>query len=242
MSGKSRLDLALVERGLMESREKAQRAIMAGLVRVNGQPAAKAGQAVTADALIELVGREKYVGRGGYKLEGALDTFGIEPAGRVCIDVGASTGGFTDCLLQRGAARVFAVDVGHGQIDWRLRQDPRVEVREGVNARYLVPEDFDPRPSLAVADVSFISLTMVLPAVFELMVPDFDMVVLVKPQFELGRSDVGRGGIVREPEARERAVEKVRAFVLAAGRQWAGLRESPITGRDGNVEFLAHIR
>ncbi|MDX2079219.1 MAG: TlyA family RNA methyltransferase [Terrimicrobiaceae bacterium] len=242
MSGKSRLDLALVERGLIESREKAQRAIMAGLVTVDGRPATKAGQSVAADAAIEISGRDKYVGRGGLKLEAALDTFAIDPSGRVCIDVGASTGGFTDCLLQRGAASVYAVDVGHGQLDWRLRQDARVDVREGVNARYLRPEEFDPPPSLAVADVSFISLTMVLPAVFELMAPSFDMVVLIKPQFELGRDDVGRGGIVREPVARERAVERIRTFVCSAGRIWQGVRESPITGRDGNVEFLAHIR
>ncbi len=242
MSGKSRLDVALVERGLIESREKAQRAIMAALVLVNGQPATKAGMSVAADAEITLAGREKYVGRGGLKLEGALDSFGIDPTGRVCIDVGSSTGGFTDCLLQRGAAKVYAVDVGHGQLDWRLRQDGRVEVREGVNARYLHPGEFVPRPTLAVADLSFISLTLVLPAVFELVEPGSDMVVLIKPQFELGREDVGRGGIVRDDEARLRAVTKVRAFVESSGREWLGFRESPITGRDGNVEFLANLR
>lgn len=242
MSGKSRLDVALVERGLIDSREKARRAIMAAQVLVNGQPVAKAGTLVAADAELSLVAREKFVGRGGLKLEGALDTFEIDPAGRICIDVGASTGGFTDCLLQRGAAKVYAVDVGHGQIDWRIRQDARVDVREGVNARYLLSADFDPSPSLAVADVSFISLTLVLPAVFALLLPASEMVVLIKPQFELARADVGRGGIVREAGLREQAVERIRDFVARSGCQWVALRESPITGRDGNVEFLAHIR
>jgi len=242
MSGKSRLDVALVERGLIDSREKARRAIMAAQVLVNGQPVAKAGTLVAADAELSLVAREKFVGRGGLKLEGALDTFEIDPTGRICIDVGASTGGFTDCLLQRGAAKVYAVDVGHGQIDWRIRQDTRVDVREGVNARYLLSADFDPSPSLAVADVSFISLTLVLPAVFALLLPASEMVVLIKPQFELARADVGRGGIVREAGLREQAVERIRDFVARSGCQWVALRESPITGRDGNVEFLAHIR
>jgi len=242
MSGKSRLDVALVERGLIDSREKSRRAIMAAQVLVNGQPVAKAGTLVAADAELSLVAREKFVGRGGLKLEGALDTFEIDPAGRICIDVGASTGGFTDCLLQRGAAKVYAVDVGHGQIDWRIRQDGRVDVREGVNARYLLSADFDPSPSLAVADVSFISLTLVLPAVFALLLPASEMVVLIKPQFELARADVGRGGIVREAGLREQAVERIRDFVARSGCQWVALRESPITGRDGNVEFLAHIR
>ncbi len=242
MSGKSRLDIVLVERGLIETREKARRAIMAGQVFVNGQRSEKAGSNVASDAVVELVGREKYVGRGGLKLEGALDTFGISPAGLVCLDVGASTGGFTDCLLQRGASKVFAVDVGHGQLDWRLRQDPRVEVREGVNARYLSAADFDVRPALAVGDVSFISLTLVLPAVFELVQEHSDMIFLIKPQFELSRTEVGRGGVVRDPEVRQRAVDKVRDFVAAAGHQWLGCCESPITGRDGNVEFLAHLR
>jgi len=242
MSGKSRLDVALVERGLIDSREKARRAIMAAQVLVDGHPVVKAGTLVSADAGIVLAAKEKFVGRGGLKLEGALDTFRIDPVGRTCIDVGASTGGFTDCLLQRGAARVYAVDVGHGQLDWRLRNDPRVDVREGVNARYLQAADFDPSPSLGVADVSFISLTLVLPAVFELLTPESDMVVLIKPQFELARADVGRGGIVRDVDARLRAVEKIRDFVSRSGHNWIDSCESPITGRDGNVEFLAQIR
>lgn len=242
MSGKSRLDVALVERGLIESREKARRAIMAAQVLVSGQPVVKAGALVGADAAIELVTRDKFVGRGGLKLEGGLDAFAIDPAGKTCIDVGSSTGGFTDCLLQRGAAKVYAIDVGQGQLDWRLRNDPRVDVREGVNARHLSAADFCPKPTLAVADLSFISLTLVLPAVFELLESSSDMVVLIKPQFELSRADVGRGGIVRDEAARLRAVGRIRDFVDRAGRVLVAVRESPITGRDGNVEFLAHIR
>lgn len=241
-SGKSRLDVALVERGLIESREKARRAIMAAQVLVNGHASTKPGTQVAADADICLVAKEKFVGRGGLKIEGALDAFAIDPAGRTCMDIGASTGGFTDCLLQRGAARVYALDVGHGQLDWRLRQDPRVVVREGLNARHLSAGEFDPRPSLVVADVSFISLTLILPPAFALLDGEADMVVLIKPQFELSRSEVGRGGIVRDGEARLRAVEKIRAFVAAARRRWVGCITSPIAGRDGNVEFLAHLK
>jgi len=241
-SGKSRLDVALVERGLIESREKARRAIMASQVLVDGHPSTKPGTLVAADAEISLAAREKYVGRGGFKLEAALDAFAIDPAGRVCADVGASTGGFTDCLLQRGATLVHALDVGHGQLDWRLRQDPRVVVREGVNARYLKLEDCEPLPSLVVADVSFISLTLILPPAFALLDGQADMVVLIKPQFELSRAEVGRGGIVRDLEARDRAVEKIRTFVGSSGHRWLGCITSPIAGRDGNVEFLAHLR
>ncbi|MEI6034093.1 MAG: TlyA family RNA methyltransferase [Verrucomicrobiae bacterium] len=241
-SGKSRLDVALVERGLFGTREKAQRAIMAGQVLVDGQAADKPGHKVAGDQDLAVTAREKYVGRGGHKIEAALDAFGIVPAGRVCADIGASTGGFTDCLLQRGAAKVFAVDVGHGQLDWKLRQDPRVDVREGANARYLSPADFSPAPTLAVADVSFISLTLIFPAIFALLPPDADMVVLIKPQFELRREDVGRGGIVRDEASRLRAVEKIRASIERAGRRWLGHITSPITGRDGNVEFLAHLK
>lgn len=241
-SGKSRLDVALVERGLFDSREKARRAIMAAQVFVDGQPATKAGTLILPHAKLELAAKEKFVGRGGYKIEAALDFFQIDPAGRVCADIGASTGGFTDCLLQRGASKVFALDVGHGQLDWRLRQDPRVDVREGVNARYLQPGDLDPPPTLAVADVSFISLTLIFPAIFALLPPESDMVVLIKPQFELSKPEVGRGGIVREEALRLRAVEKIRTFIENSGHRWAGSITSPITGRDGNVEFLAHLK
>ncbi|MEI6279351.1 MAG: TlyA family RNA methyltransferase [Verrucomicrobiae bacterium] len=241
-SGKSRLDMALVERGMFDTREKARRAIMAGQVLVDGRTADKAGSKVAGDQELTVTAREKYVGRGGYKIEGALDAFGIVPSGRVCADIGASTGGFTDCLLQRGAVRVYAVDVGHGQLDWKLRQDPRVDVREGLNARYLVPADFDPAPTLAVADVSFISLTLIFPAIFALLPSDADMIVLIKPQFELRREDVGRGGIVRDEAVRLGAVGKIRAFIGQTGHRWLGHITSPITGRDGNVEFLAHLK
>jgi 23S rRNA (cytidine1920-2'-O)/16S rRNA (cytidine1409-2'-O)-methyltransferase len=241
-SGKSRLDLALVGRGLFDTREKARRAIMAGQVLVDGQIWDKPGKEVSARHALTVAAREKFVGRGGHKIEAALDAFHVDPAGRVCADIGASTGGFTDCLLQRGAARVYALDVGHGQLAWSLRQDPRVVVREGVNARHLAAADFDPAPTLAVADVSFISLTLIFPAIFALLPPESDMLVLIKPQFELAREAVGRGGIVRNGEARLRAVEKIRDFVGRAGRRWLGHITSPITGRDGNVEFLAHIR
>ena len=241
-SGKFRLDVALVERGLIESREKARRAIMAAQVFVNGHAVTKPGTPVAADADIALAAKEKFVGRGGFKIEAALDAFGIDPAGRTCADIGASTGGFTDCLLQRGASLVYALDVGHGQLDWRLRQDSRVIVREGINARHLSPDDFVQRPSLVVADVSFISLTLILPPAFALLDAEADMVVLIKPQFELSRAEVGRGGIVRDDASRDRAVEKIRAFVAVSGHRWIGSIASPITGRDGNVEFLAYLK
>lgn len=237
-----RLDQLLVLRGLYPSREKAQRGIMAGLVSVEGRRVDKPGTTVADDAGIDVAGGEKYVGRGGLKLEGALDKFQITVAGRVGMDVGASTGGFTDCLLQHGAARVHALDVGHGQLDWKLRQDERVIVKEGLNARNLVFEDIGEMVDIAVADVSFISLTLILPPVFALLQADADMIVLIKPQFELVPQLVGRGGVVREPEFRQQAVEKIQGFVTGLGKKWMGVIESPITGREGNVEFLAHIR
>jgi len=242
MPSKVRLDVLLVEKGLSPSREKAQRAIMAGLVSVNGQRASKAGQTVKDDCLIEIQGGDKYVGRGGLKLEGALDHFQIDPTGRVCLDLGASTGGFTDCLLQRGAAKVYAFDVGHGQLDWKLRNDPRVVVREGVNARNLQPSDLEDVASICVADVSFISLTLILPAAFALLDPAADMVLLIKPQFELVPSKVGKGGVVRDPAFHQEAVDKIHHFVESAGHCWLGCIPSPITGREGNIEFLAHIK
>lgn len=242
MSAKSRLDQLLVTRGLCPSREKAQRAIMAGQVLVGGQKADKPGRTVADDVVVELLAGDKYVGRGGLKLEGALDHFQISVEGRKGLDIGASTGGFTDCLLQRGAAGVFAIDVGHGQIDWKLRNDPRVTVREGVNARFLTAEDTGGLVDICVADVSFISLTLILPAAFALLSPTADMVVLIKPQFELTPDKVGKGGVVRDPAFRDEAVEKIRRFVEAAGRRWESLIESPITGREGNVEYLAHLR
>jgi len=239
---KQRLDEALAAAGLFESTESARRAVMAGLVFLNGSPADKPGTPVRGDDVLSLAHKERFVGRGGFKLEAALERFGIDPAGRVCLDVGASTGGFTDCLLQRGAARVFAIDVGRGQLDWKLRNDPRVDSREGVNARFLDAGDFQPAPTLAVGDVSFISLTLVLPAVFRVLEPGGDLVFLIKPQFEAPRESVERGGIVREEMVRRACVEKIRLFVEESGHQWLGEIVSPITGRDGNVEYLFHSR
>lgn len=242
MSSKVRLDILLVERGLSPSREKAQRAIMAGQVFVGGQRATKAGMSIKDDVVIEIQGGERYVSRGGLKLEGALDRFQIDPSGRICLDLGASTGGFTDCLLQRGAAKVYAFDVGHGQLDWGLRNDPRVVVREGINARNLQPDDLPEVASLLVADVSFISLTLILPAAFALLDPAADMVLLIKPQFELRPSKVGKGGVVRDPVYHQEAVEKIRHFTESSGHRWMGYVPSPITGREGNVEFLAYLK
>lgn len=239
--GKERLDVLLVQRGLCTSREKAQRTIMAGAVFSGGTRLDKASLQVADDAPLEVRGADRFVGRGGHKLEGALVHFGIDPAGWVCLDVGASTGGFTDCLLQHGAAKVYALDVGHGQLDWKIRSDPRVVVMEHFNARHLQPGDLSEPVQLAVADVSFISLTLVLPPMASVLTDGGMMLVLIKPQFELSRAEVGRGGIVREASARERAVEKIREFVRARGWRWGGVVESPITGTDGNQEYLCHI-
>lgn len=239
---KERLDLLLVRRGLCPSREKAQRLIMAGEVFSGGTRLLKASQILAGDAPLEVRAADRFVGRGGLKLEKALDHFALSPAGRVCLDVGASTGGFTDCLLQRGAARVYALDVGHGQLDWRLRTNPRVVVMEHCNARHLEPGDLPEKVSIAVADVSFISLTLVLPPVAGVLSDGGIMVALIKPQFELSRSEVGRGGVVREAAAHDRAVEKIRAFAAARGWEWAGVTESPVTGADGNREFLCLLK
>ncbi len=215
---------------------------MAGQVLVGGQRMDKPGQQVAEDAAVDVLGGEKYVGRGGLKLEGALAHFAIPVEGRVGLDIGASTGGFTDCLLQHGAARVHAVDVGHGQLDWKLRNDPRVVVKEGVIARHLAFDAVGERIDLAVADVSFISLTLILPAAFALLAETADMIVLIKPQFELSPAQVGKGGVVREERFRAEAVEKIRQFVAEQGWRWIGVTESPIKGREGNVEYLAHLK
>lgn len=236
---KARLDRLLVERGLAPTREKAQALIMAGAVFVDGHKAAKSGQPVGAEASIEVVAQARFVGRGGLKLDAAIARFGIEPAGRICLDVGASTGGFTDCLLQRGAARVHAVDVGSGQLDWKIRSDPRVVVHEKLNARYLRPEDLGERIDLAVCDVSFISVTLILPAISEVLQPGAQLVILVKPQFEAGKGQVGKGGIVREPELHQAACRRVDDAVRQLGFETA-LMESPILGAEGNREFLLH--
>jgi len=238
---KERLDVLLVRLGLAESREKAQALVLAGQVRVDGERAQKPGHRVAAASRIEVVEGLPYVSRAGKKLEAALDHFQIDVRGRVCLDVGASTGGFTDCLLQRGALRVYAVDVGAGQLDWRLRNDPRVVVREGINARYLKREDLGEPVELAACDVSFISVTLILPALASVLRPEGEMVILVKPQFEVGRGQVGRGGIVRDPALHAAACEKVESALHQMGFQ-TRLMESPVAGAEGNKEFLIYAR
>ncbi len=242
---RERIDKLLVDRGLAESRTKAQAMIMSGVVLVNEQRVDKPSQLFDTDSSVRVKGGDdptsRYVGRGGLKLEAALREFHIDVRGFVCLDVGASTGGFTDCLLQNGANKVVAIDVGHNQIDWRLRNDPRVEVREGVNARYLQPEDFGQKFNLIVIDVSFISVTKVLPAIVSLVLPRGSIITLVKPQFEVGRGEVGSGGIVRDDAKRLRAVEKVNSAATALGLKVVKMIESPIKGAEGNVEFLVHF-
>ena len=238
---KQRLDQLLVQRGLTESREKAQRLILAGEVRVADQVATKPGHDFADDVVITVDQPERFVSRGGEKLEGAFKSFPLDVTGKICVDVGASTGGFTDCLLQHGAARVFAVDVGKGQLHWRLRNDPRVVVLDGINARYLRPAQLPAVPEVATVDASFISLTLVLPAVKELLAPGSSIISLIKPQFEAGRAEVGKGGVVRDPRIRQQVVERVRAFgVNVLGLTWVGVCESPLLGPAGNMEFLAY--
>jgi 23S rRNA (cytidine1920-2'-O)/16S rRNA (cytidine1409-2'-O)-methyltransferase len=238
-----RLDLLLVERGLAPSRARAQSLVLAGLVRVDGEVVDKAGKAVARDAPLEVAtGDHPWASRGGVKLAAALEAFSISPAGRRCLDVGASTGGFTDVLLHGGASEVVALDVGRGQLDWRLRRDPRVVVMEGINARYLDRENLPGEFALVTVDVSFISLRLVLPAVLPLLGGDGDMVVLIKPQFEAGRDEVGRGGVVRDPAVRERAIEDILHACSSLGLDCVGRLRSPIAGPAGNVEELAHLR
>lgn len=217
---------------------------MAGEVLVGGQMIDKAGTKIADDAEVSVKAPERYVGRGGYKLEGALKHFGIDPTGWVCLDIGASTGGFTDCLLQHGAAKVWAIDVGHDQMAWKIRSDPRVEVREGMNARYLSEDEIPDPLDVIVIDVSFISLTLILPAAATLLKPGAVLIPLIKPQFELRREQVGRGGIVREESLHNEAVAKVREFVAQylPSLRWEGCIESPLKGGEGNTEFLACLR
>jgi 23S rRNA (cytidine1920-2'-O)/16S rRNA (cytidine1409-2'-O)-methyltransferase len=236
---KTRLDRLIVDRGLADSREKAQALIMAGEVMLDGQKAAKPGQPVSPDCVIEVLARPPFVSRGGVKLAGALQHFAIDVAGKICMDVGSSTGGFTDALLQAGAARVHAVDVGEGQMAWRLRSDPRVVRHEGINARELTFEEIGELVHLLTCDVSFISVTMILPAVVPLLQPGGHMVILIKPQFEVGKGQVGKGGIVREPELHQAACDRVRRAVEDAGFQ-TSIMESPILGAEGNKEFLLY--
>jgi 23S rRNA (cytidine1920-2'-O)/16S rRNA (cytidine1409-2'-O)-methyltransferase len=239
---RGRLDRLLVERGLARSRERAQALIMSGVVRVDGRPAGKPGSLVPEDVAVALAGADHpFVGRGGVKLEGALQALGVDPGGRVALDVGASVGGFTDCLLRRGATRVYALDVGAGLLDWGLRNDPRVVLLERRNARYLAPGDLPEPVSLAVADVSFISLRLILPALRPHLLPRSDVLALVKPQFEVGRDEVGRGGIVRDPALQRGALEVVAAAAVAAGLAVRGACASPITGMEGNREFFLHL-
>ena len=236
-----RLDVMLAERGLAESREKAQALVLAGEVTVDGIPARKPGQPVSAEAELKVRDRPAHVSRGGLKLEAAIDRFGIEVAGRVCLDVGASTGGFTDCLLQHGATRVHAVDVGTGQLDWKLRNDARVLLRERLNARYLRYEDIGELVDLAVCDVSFISASLIMPAFRPLLQPGGEIVVLVKPQFEVGREQVGKGGIVRDPRLHRAACDRIETAVRQMNFV-TSIIESPILGAEGNKEFLLYAR
>src|SRR3954466_1863801 len=234
-----RVDTLLVERGLVESRAKAQALIMAGLVYSDTLRIDKAGQMLAADAPLALKGQDHpWVSRGGLKLVKGLDSFGIDPAGLVCMDVGASTGGFTDVLLSRGAAKVYAVDVGHGQLAWKLRQDPRVVVMERTNARHLASAEIPEPVGLVVCDASFIILTTVLPAPLALTRPGARLVALIKPQFEAGREEVGKGGVVRDPAVHERVCAGATAWVETQGWSVLGVTPSPITGPEGNVEFL----
>jgi 23S rRNA (cytidine1920-2'-O)/16S rRNA (cytidine1409-2'-O)-methyltransferase len=236
---KERLDKLLVTRGLAETRTKAQALILAGQVFSQQQRLDKPGLLLPIDAELTLKETMPYASRGGLKLAAALDHFQLAVAGFTCLDVGASTGGFTDCLLQRGAAKVVALDVGHGQLAWKIRQDARVEVREHVNARFLQPEDFADKFDLAVCDVSFISLRLILPVLPPLLRPDARVITLIKPQFEVGREEVGRGGIVRDEAAQLRVVEEIKAVAAMLGWQTQSVMDSPILGQDGNREFLA---
>ncbi|HEV2318429.1 MAG TPA: TlyA family RNA methyltransferase [Verrucomicrobiae bacterium] len=238
-----RLDQALVDRGLCESRERAKRAILAGQVRVNSQVAQKPGDSVSPADDIVLETAEKFVSRGGYKLEHALDAFHLDVAGLVALDIGASTGGFTDCLLQRGVKQVFAVDVGRGQLAWKLRKDSRVVVMEKINARYLKPEQFPGPFDLAVVDCSFISLRKILPAAIALLKRQGKIVALVKPQFEAGKAEADKGrGVIRDASVRQRILNELRQFVHVQGNlNWHGAVESPLQGPAGNKEFLVLI-
>jgi len=239
---RERVDKLLVERGLADSRTKAQALVMAGVVLINEQRAAKPSELVSYDAEIRIKHADdpalRYVGRGGLKLEAALREFEVEVEGLTCLDVGASTGGFTDCLLQHGARKVVAIDVGHNQIDWSLRQDPRVDVRERVNARYLAADEFKEPFELAVMDVSFISASKVMPAIVPLLASQGRLILLVKPQFEVGRDEVGRGGIVREKEKHQRVISEVNGTAASLGLKVIRTMESPIRGAEGNVEYL----
>jgi len=243
MTGKERIDKLMVQRQLAGSRERARALIMAGRVLVNDQPVDKAGTQVDPEASVRLKGEDiPYVSRGGLKLARALETFQVAAAGRIALDVGASTGGFTDCLLQHGARKVFAVDVGYGQLAWKLRDDQRVTNLERTNIRHLSANQLDEVPDLAVIDASFISLEKVLPSTTSLVKPDSDIIALIKPQFEVGKGQVGKGGVVRDPDQHAQVIEKIKLMAAQAGCQVMHLCESPILGTKGNREFLIHLR
>lgn len=242
VAAKRRLDQLLVERGLFPSREQARRAVMAGAVRVDGERHDKPGTAIAGGAAVEVAARPRFVSRGGEKLAAALDHFGLDPSGWVCLDVGASTGGFTDCLLQRGAARVYAVDVGQGLIDLGLRRDPRVVVIERVNARHLAADALPEPVALATVDVSFISVVKVVPALLPHLAPGALLLVLVKPQFEVGRGEVGKGGIVRDERVRRRVIAERAEQLAALGLERLAEADSAVPGADGNREAFALLR
>jgi 23S rRNA (cytidine1920-2'-O)/16S rRNA (cytidine1409-2'-O)-methyltransferase len=241
MAGRSRLDILLVERGLAESRQRAVALILAGKVQVDGCLASKAGQRVAVDANVELIGQdETYVSRGGFKLASALDSFSMQVAHLVAMDVGVSTGGFTDCLLQRGAKKVYAIDVGYGQLAWQLRQDPRVVILERCNVRYLTSEQVSELVDLAVIDTSFISLTKIIPKVLEFVKGGGQLLALIKPQFEVGRGQVGKGGVVRDPELHRQVVREIEQFCQNQGMEVRGVKESSLLGPKGNREFFIY--
>ena len=240
---KERLDVLLVKRNLADSREKAKALIMSGIVYVNGQKEDKAGTTFDETAPIEVRGNTlKYVSRGGLKLEKAMNEFDVSLEGKVCMDVGASTGGFTDCMLQNGGVKVYSIDVGYGQLDWKLRNDPRVVCMEKTNIRYVVPEDIQEKPAFSSIDVSFISLTKVLGPVRNLLTEDGEIVCLIKPQFEAGREKVGKKGVVRDPAVHEEVIEKVRDFAMSISLEPCHLSFSPIKGPEGNIEYLLHLK
>jgi 23S rRNA (cytidine1920-2'-O)/16S rRNA (cytidine1409-2'-O)-methyltransferase len=242
MSQKIRLDNLITQKGLAESRQKAQGMIMAGIVRVDGRKVDKSGTLISLEAEVTVKGKTcPYVSRGGIKLQGALDEFQIQVEGSVALDIGASTGGFTDCLLQYGATRVYAVDVGYGQIDWKLRCDKRVVVCDRTNARYLSTDNFEEMIDLIVIDVSFISLTKILPATVGILTDEGEILALVKPQFEVGRSEVGKKGVVRDPQKHKSAIESVINAAEGLGYSCCGIARSPITGPKGNVEFFVRL-
>lgn len=240
--GKERLDNLLAKRGLVPSREKAKTSIMAGIVYVNGQRADKPGMEVTEEAQLEIKGEAiPFVSRGGLKLAKALQAFGLTFAGRIMADIGASTGGFTDCALQNGAERIYAIDVGYGQLAWKLRSDPRVVTLERVNARYLDEQSLPEKVDWVVTDVSFISLKKIFPAMLKILKPEGQVIALIKPQFEAGRENVGKHGVVREPEVQERVISDVLAAAVALGFHVYGLAYSPIRGPEGNIEYLTWL-